>query len=46
VLRADVQTYGAAAVFNAGLQCLGYPGNLAQCEHELRAIKNFLKGKD
>jgi hypothetical protein len=46
VLRAIVQTHGAAAVNEAGLQTLGYPGILAIEEYETRAIREFLKGMD
>jgi hypothetical protein len=46
VLRADVQTHGAAAVNEAGLRALGYPGILALDEHEVRAIRGFLKKED
>jgi hypothetical protein len=40
-----VQTYGAAAVNEAGLQALGYPGILALSTVEVQKIRNFLQEK-
>jgi hypothetical protein len=41
-LRADVEKHGAAAVNEAGLQALGYPGVMATEQYELDAIRRVL----
>jgi hypothetical protein len=43
ILRADVETYGAAAVNEAGLKALGYPGLWALEEFEVNRIREVLK---
>jgi hypothetical protein len=45
LLRADVQAHGAAAVNEAGLKALGYPGILALDEREAREIRKILNGE-
>jgi hypothetical protein len=42
VLRSLVQTYGAAAVNEAGLQTLGYPGICGLEQFEVKAMQNYL----
>jgi hypothetical protein len=45
ILRADVETYGAAAVNEAGLKALGYPGIWALEQSEVTKIREVLRGK-
>jgi hypothetical protein len=41
-LRPLVELHGANHVNNAGIDALGFPGILAECPHEIEAIRQAL----